>query len=145
MVTAGEEGGVVQTIEIEGYGSVTLDGVWLYLQQEATAQVTATGNTLYGGGDLTAAVISVRDGDAVFTGNHCNQPTGKDHPAVSVRAASATVQANRVRGGLPSMYLSVGVDAAVVLGNITSGDIQINGVPVSQTGKPWSQLNALVP
>jgi hypothetical protein len=57
-------------------------------------------------------------------------------------AGVALVQGNRLRGGRPSMTMTVNIDSVVVLGNVSSGGIQINGTPVEgYPDKPWSSLN----
>ncbi len=105
-----------------------------------------SGNTQHGGGREPAAVIEVA-GDVLVQGNWCVQPEDAA-PAVRLTGATASVADNRVRGGKPSMEVTVSPDAAVILGNLNSGGITVGttapGTPAESTGKPWSQLNPRV-
>jgi hypothetical protein len=133
---------------VAGVRSVrTAAGVWSMigdfasLQQETLGHVELNGNTLHGGADDPAVVVTT-GGDVVMNANRCEQPgTGAQH-AVRMAAGVALVQGNRLRGGRPSMTMTVDIDSVVVLGNVSSGGIQINGTPVEgYPDKPWSSLN----
>lgn len=133
---------------VAGVRSVrTAAGVWSIagefaaLQQQTLGHVELNGNTLYGGAEDPAVVVTT-GGDVVMSANRCEQPgTGAQH-VVRMAAGVALVQGNRLRGGRPSMTMTVGIDSAIVLGNVTSGGIQINGTPVEgYPDKPWSSLN----
>jgi len=138
--------GPIRVVRAGTAGVVALDGAWLYARAaaEITPALNLTGNTLQGGGDAVAVLLQ-SDGDTILSGNYAAQPPDADHPAVELTAPVAVVSNNRAAGGRPSMRLNVSQDAASVIGNITSGDITVSGVPVRQTGKPWSQLNPVLP
>jgi hypothetical protein len=143
---AGREGGPTRVIRASTVGRIAFDGSWVYVKAaaEAGAPLQLVSNTLYGGGE-SAAVTLDADGDALLSANRFAQPPDVEQPAVDLTAPTAVVQGNRAVGGSPSMRLQVSADASVILGNITSGDITVAGIPVRQTGKAWSQLNPVVP
>ena len=133
---------------VAGVRSVrTAAGVWSIagefatLQQQTLGHVELTGNTLHGGADDPAVVVAT-SGDVVMGANRCEQPgTGAQH-VVRMTAGMALVQGNRLRGGRPSMTMTVDIDSVVVLGNLTSGGIQVNGTPLEgYPDRPWSSLN----
>jgi hypothetical protein len=123
--------------------AIGFTGEWAYLREVSEEHAMVSGNTLHGGGREPAAVVEVA-GDVLVQGNWCVQPEDAA-PAVELTGATASVADNRVRGGKPSMVVSVNPDAAVILGNLNSGGIMVGatppGTPAESTGKPWSQLN----
>jgi hypothetical protein len=125
---------------------VGFTGDWAYLRAVSEEHAMVSGNTLHGGGREPAAVVEVA-GDVLLQGNWCVQPEDAQ-PAVQLTGATASVADNRLRGGKPSMVVTVSPDAAVILGNLNSGGITVGatapGTPAENTGKPWSQLNPRV-
>jgi hypothetical protein len=102
---------------------------------EVSAIVSA--NTVTGGGRAPATLIVV-PGDAVVANNQSRQTREAAFASVELAASSATVSANRARGGRPSMDLTVDPKRVAVLGNITSLGITVAGNPL---GAPWVPLN----
>jgi hypothetical protein len=123
-------------------GTWTFAGNQAYLQRQMLGHVELNGNALYGGGELVGVTL-MTPGDVVMSSNRCAQPDRGDQPAIRLTAGVAVVQGNRVRGGHPSITMDVDVDAVSVIGNITSGGIQIRGTEAANTGKPWSPLNTI--
>jgi hypothetical protein len=110
-----------------------------------SAPLQVVGNTMSGGGDL-AAVTLVGRNDVLLSGNHVAQARDTDRPAVEVSSPASVVHGNRVvGGGGPSIRIATSIKASVVIGNMTSRDILVDGVPVGQTGMPWAELNPVVP
>ncbi|MEV4867949.1 right-handed parallel beta-helix repeat-containing protein [Streptomyces syringium] len=93
-------------------------------------------NTFTGAAQHPAARIDVA-GDAVVSANQFRQHGDSDPAALTVRARTATVSANRARGGLPSIHLDVDPRWLAVLGNITSGGID----PEGDIDPKWLKLN----
>ena len=126
--------------------AVGFTGEWAYLRPVSEEHAMVSGNTLHGGGREPAAVVEVA-GDVLLQGNWCVQPEDAQ-PAVELTGATASVADNRLRGGKPSMVVTVSPDNAVILGNLNSGGITVGatppGTPAESTGKPWSQLNPRV-
>jgi hypothetical protein len=85
------------------------------------------GNIAHGGGSDPAVVVEA-PGDVVMTGNRCTQPPDARTTTVALTGGTTVVQANRIHGGVPSM--TIAANSAVVLGNITSGGIQLNGTAI---------------
>jgi hypothetical protein len=104
--------------------------------------VSVLGNALAGRGDRPVVHISTAS-DCLFNDNRCEQRGSFDdaegRPAVLLRGATAIVNANRVRGGAPSISITVPGELktppVTVVGNITSGSI--TGMPAV----PWAVLN----
>lgn len=96
-----------------------------------------SGNTVTGGGRTPATLITV-GGDAVVANNQSRQLLETDIPSIRLTASSATVSANRARGGRPSIDITVDPKRLAVLGNITSFGITVGGNPL---GGPWAPLN----
>ncbi|MEU2514781.1 right-handed parallel beta-helix repeat-containing protein [Streptomyces syringium] len=97
---------------------------------------TVSANTFTGAAQHPAARIDVA-GDAVVSANQFRQHGDSDPAALTVRAGTATVTANRARGGLPSIHLDVDPRWLAVLGNITSGGID----PEGDIDPKWLKLN----
>ena len=98
----------------------------------ASASVHANGFASRG----TEPVVRIAaSGDVLFGDNRC-ESRGGAKVAVQLAAAALIVNTNRVRGG----EQSIAVDSKVVtvLGNITTGDIALNGGPLPA---PWAALN----
>ncbi|MGN9809522.1 DUF6519 domain-containing protein [Micromonospora sp. BQ11] len=126
-------------------GRLSFAGSFAYLQDEMHGHAELTGNTLHGGADDVAVTVQT-PGDVLMSGNRCAQPAGVEQVVVRLAGATATVQGNRVQGGHPSMTITVSRDstgeagAAAVVGNITTGGIQVNGSPLQA---PWAPLNPI--
>ncbi|WP_338930444.1 DUF6519 domain-containing protein [Streptomyces netropsis] len=95
-------------------------------------------NTFTGAAQHPAARIDVA-GDAVVSANQFRQHGDSDPAALTVRARTATVTANRARGGLPSIHLDVDPGSLAVLGNITSRGID----PEDYIDPKWLNLNVM--
>ncbi|MEV6693804.1 DUF6519 domain-containing protein [Micromonospora sp. NPDC051196] len=127
-------------------GRVSFAGNFAYLQEDMQGHVELTGNTLHGGADDVAVVVQT-SGDVLVSGNRCAQPGDAKQIVVRLTGATAAVHGNRVQGGYPSMTVTVGkdstgeADAAAVVGNLTTGGIQVNGSPLQA---PWAPLNPIV-
>lgn len=99
--------------------------------------VVIEGNTVTGGGRNVAALVGV-PGDVTISGNQFRGPLQGAAPALRLLAGTASVQGNRGRGGEITFDLRVSVDRVTVLGNLSTGAIDIdgNGLP-----PPWDALN----
>jgi photosystem II stability/assembly factor-like uncharacterized protein len=105
-------------------------------------RVVACGNQveiIVGGPGLT---ITCREGDCVFSNNqsHHVKPQGKRDVALIARTLA--VASNRIVGKA-QMSLETAINdkkepLCTVLGNLTGGDILVNGVPLAL---PWAPLN----
>ncbi|MFB7543028.1 DUF6519 domain-containing protein [Streptomyces zaomyceticus] len=137
-----------RSARIGRYVSVVDDGV-SYLIGRGTAFTHTTydisaivsTNTVTGGRREPAARITV-DGDLVLSANQFRQhPVTETDPIVApaamVSAFSATVNANRAKGGNPSLRLAVYHGRLAVLGNVTSGGITADG----GLDPKWEPLN----
>ncbi|MFE7836527.1 DUF6519 domain-containing protein [Streptomyces sp. NPDC057474] len=129
-------------VAVDGQGVSYLIGPGTAFVNAATdVSAIVSTNTVTGGSWEPAARITVA-GDVVLSANQCRQHTESHGPAVSVTASSATVNANRVRGGRLSMTLDVDPARLAVLGNVTSGVIDAPGgldpkwVPLNVTNVP---------
>ncbi|WP_155368523.1 DUF6519 domain-containing protein [Catellatospora vulcania] len=126
-------------------GRVSFAGSFAYLQEDVPGHAELTGNTLHGGADDVAVTVQT-PGDVLMSGNRCAQPGGAEQAVVRLAGATAAVHGNRVQGGYPSMTIMVGKDAsgeaaaAAVVGNITTGGIQVDGSPLQA---PWAALNPI--
>ena len=98
--------------------------------------VTLEGNVVAGNAEVPAVVVAV-EGDVVAHGNQV-RTSAEGASALQVRATSASVATNRLRGGNPSAQLDVDPKRLAVLGNLTSSGITVAGSPL---GSPWSALN----
>jgi hypothetical protein len=90
-----------------------------------------------------ATVICPRE--CLFADNQCSQATPREQPAdsgdVVVTAAQLVVANNRADGGATAIRLSTPQDRAhTVLGNLTRGQILVNGGPLSSL---WAPLNVV--
>lgn len=134
-----------------GLGGTAKDPQRAWVQQDSAAAtvgnnapvtggISVLGNALGGRGTRALVRLAVAS-DCLFNDNRCelrgNTGTAGNRPAVDLRAGATIVNANRVRGGLPSIALT-GKDKGApvtVLGNITTGGI--TGMP----SDPWERLN----
>lgn len=102
------------------------------------AAATVEGNTVTGGGITPAGHIAISGGEVIASDNHWQQPVEVDATCLRIRAGTATVTSNRVRGGRPSIVLEMSGKRAAVLGNLTMGGTILDGAPL---GPPWDALN----
>jgi uncharacterized protein DUF6519 len=97
-------------------------------------RASVLGNVLSARG-IAPAVDVMAGGECLFNDNRV-ESRGNSKAAVSLTTDVAIVNANRVRGGDVSIQL-VGARTAAVLGNITTGIIELPGGLVP----PWDALN----
>ena len=105
----------------------------------AGASVGVLGNAIGSRGTYPAVRVLVR-GDCLFNDNRCDWRGGGagTTPAVALSGEVTIVNANRVRGGETSIRIAGNSKSATVLGNITTGDIELGTNPL---GTPWAALN----
>lgn len=94
-------------------------------------------NTVDGEGNLPGILVGVR-GECLMGDNQCVYEN-RQMPAVVVTADLAAVHSNRVRAGDLAMVLNVDPKRSTVVGNITSGPIDMGG----PLGAPWDILNVI--
>lgn len=94
------------------------------------------GNAIGSRGQLPAVQVSA-SGDCLFNDNRCELRGGGNKLAVDLGAGATIVNANRVRGGEVSVLIRGNPKAATVVGNITSGAIDMSGALAA----PWDVLN----
>ncbi|MCK9485528.1 MAG: right-handed parallel beta-helix repeat-containing protein [Dehalococcoidia bacterium] len=94
-------------------------------------------NTVDGEGSLPGILVGVQ-GECQIGDNQCTFES-RQAPAVFVTASLAAVHANRVRSSDLAMVLHVDVKRSTVVGNITSGPIDMDGPLFS----PWDVLNVV--
>ena len=98
------------------------------------------GNVLVARGSVPAVSVSV-GGDIQFGDNRCELRSFQA-PAVALNSTAAVVSSNIVRGGQPSLVLTVPPERVAVLGNATTSAITVNQNPL--TGTQWAPLNILI-
>jgi hypothetical protein len=98
--------------------------------------VAIEGNAIESASGSPAVFVAAR-GECSLSDNRCMQLS--QAPGVQVTAMLAIANANRVRGGEPSMVLNVDPERSSILGNITSTDIQVPG----GLQAPWNALNVI--
>jgi hypothetical protein len=88
------------------------------------------------------------DGASIFAENRCLLTSGGEPEALEVRAeiSAGTIIAtgNYLEGpaGVAAMKLQAPGRPFTVVGNVTSGPIQVNGAPLAA---PWEALNVISP
>ena len=95
------------------------------------ASVSVIGNTLLARGRVPAVDVSA-GGDLMFSDNRCELRANTNIDAVRLASPVAVVNANRVRGGKPSMTVSPQNAAVAAIGNITTSGIQATLKPEMQ-------------
>jgi hypothetical protein len=113
---------------------------------EGGEQIGIISNSLtgYGGSPLVEVQVS---GSCRFSDNYCSSTLSDNaFGVIELSAASLIVSANRVECDekINALDLTAGDlknPAGVVLGNIVSGSIQLNGIPLTA---PWEALNIQV-
>ena len=97
----------------------------------------SVGDNTFTGGVRAAAVDATVRGSVLLSHNHCSASDSNEGGAVRLRAETAAVTGNRVRGGKPSIRLDVPGERLTVLGNLTSSGIVAAGGLAPQ----WAPLN----
>jgi hypothetical protein len=100
---------------------------------------------VFGARGGSPAVHVLTSGECLFSDNRV-ELVGRGDSAVQLGSSAAVVSANRVRGGVTASIAIAGQPAdkpvATVLGNITSGQILVQG---QKLGPPWDALNVTRP
>ena len=99
------------------------------------SSISVLGNILASRGGLPVVQI-VTTGDCLFSDNRC-ELRGQG-PAVQLSAGAIIVNANRVRGGDPSLEIGGITAKATVLGNITTGAIVLGAPAETPPGAPFN-------
>jgi hypothetical protein len=101
----------------------------------AVARGSVTGNVLAARGTAPAVQI-IAAGECLFNDNRVEARVLRV-AAVVLATPVAVVNANRVRGGEPSLQITATTKTAAVLGNVTTGTIAVTGGLTA----PWDALN----
>jgi sugar lactone lactonase YvrE len=131
-------------LNMDGANILTRNGIGLTWTSWGTGRiesVRAMGNRLEASSTAGAVAIATR-GQCQLVRNYCALPVTATGPAVvaQVTAAEVVVKANRVRGGTASINIATAANPAnaVVIGNMTTQGVQVNGGPVPAA---WAPLN----
>jgi len=100
------------------------------------SNVIVLGNALAARGELPAVQIAA-SGDCQFADNRCELRGSGTKLAVDLASSATIVSSNRVRGGEVSVMIGGNTKNATVLGNITTGTIDLGGT----LGAPWAPFN----
>ena len=100
------------------------------------SNVSILGNAFGARGELPAVQILV-SGDCQFANNRCELRGSGTKIAVDLASSATIVSSNRVRGGEVSIKIGGNTKNATVLGNITTGMIDLAGT----LGAPWAPFN----
>jgi len=107
--------------------------------------VGVRGNHVEASGSAPAVEVAVA-GPCLISDNRLTllAPRRLPIPMLRTQALQIVLSANHVQGerDLVAVQLQTGDRAFTVLGNFTTGPIQVNGVPL---GAPWAPLNVLAP
>ncbi|VTU35524.1 DUF6519 domain-containing protein [Variovorax sp. PBL-E5] len=101
-------------------GQTTVDAAGAVVVRGASASVL--GNTLLARGRVSAVDVGA-SGDLMFGDNRCELRANTNIDAVRLASPVAVVNANRVRGGKPSMTISPQNAVVTAIGNITSSGV----------------------
>jgi hypothetical protein len=107
------------------------------------AQVAVRGNVLEALGEMRAVDIQ-NPGACLFSDNHCSANTGERPNVAQIHAGAIVASSNYLEGpvGEETITLLLQLPSVpapcTVLGNVTSGRIQVNGVDLAP---PWQALN----
>ena len=139
--------GVLTTLRVDATTTLTLgagrpivnytggiDVTGAPVQRSANASVQ--GNAIGARGQLPAVQITAL-GDCQFADNRCELRGSGNKLAVTLESGATIVSSNRVRGGEVSIAINGNTKNATVLGNITTGGIDLGG-PLAA---PWAPLN----
>ena len=100
------------------------------------ANASVLGNALRARGTAPAVRVTAA-GDCLFSDNRCELRGPGNKLAVQLISGAAIVNANRVRGGEVSIDIESNPKTTTVLGNVTTGSIELGGA----LGAPWAPLN----
>ena len=100
------------------------------------SNVSILGNAFGARGDLPAVQV-LASGDCQFTNNRCELRGKGAKFAVDLASSATIVSSNRVRGAETSIKIGGNTKNATVLGNITTGIIDLGG----PLGAPWTPFN----
>jgi len=103
------------------------------------SQLTLQGNQLESYGQSATVRIGTR-ASCVFSNNQCVLDLQTDQPVAAVGAGALVASGNYLQapGDLAFVITLPAAGAFTVLGNITRGQIRVNGAPLTA---PWQQLN----
>jgi hypothetical protein len=122
--------------------ALAVSGAWAFAVPAGGEHATVSANSLTGGGRLPTALVRV-GGDVVADGNQCAHLEPAEPPAFVVGASSATVSANRLRGGKAMIILELPENRFAAVGNLTPGGVHLGG-PGGGLFDPWNSLNPIV-
>jgi hypothetical protein len=100
------------------------------------SDASVLGNVLGARGSAPAVELMV-SGDCLFNDNRCELRGVGTKVAVELTGGATIVNANRVRGGEVSVLIHGNIKNATVLGNITTGSIELGGALPPK----WVELN----
>lgn len=101
---------------------------------------SANGNMFEARGDAPAVDIAT-DGAVAFSDNRCLHTSQIQSGVVNISAGSVIAIGNHVEDQHQSkIAMTISAKVYTVLGNITSGQITVNGPPL---GDPWAPLNVI--
>lgn len=100
------------------------------------SNVSILGNAFGARGELPAVQI-LASGDCQFANNRCELRGSGTKIAVDLASSATIVNSNRVRGAEVSIKIGGNTKNATVLGNITTGIIDLDGT----LGAPWAPFN----
>ena len=138
---------MLTTLRVDAITTLTLGARRPILQRATATDVTGAvvqrgsnasvlGNA-FGARGVLPAVQIVASGDCQFADNRCELRGSGTKVAVDLAASATIVSSNRVRGGEVSVRISGNTKNATVLGNITTGTIDLGGL----LGPPWAPFN----
>ena len=105
-------------------------------------QLTVQGNQLQSYGQAETALIATQ-ASCVFSNNQCSLDLKTDRPAALVGAGAVVASANILRApGDLSLVITLQPTSSsfTVVGNVTRGQIRVNGAPLAA---PWLPLNVV--
>lgn len=139
--------GALTTIRVDAGTTLTLGAGRAIINRTGSIDVTGAeivrganasvlGNGLRARGTAPAVRVTAA-GDCLFSDNRCELRGAGGKLAVQLVSGIAIVSSNRVRGGEVSIDIESDPKTATVLGNVTTGSIELNGA----LGAPWAPLN----
>jgi hypothetical protein len=139
--------GTMTTIRVDASTTLTLGAGRAIIDRAGSFDVSGTvivrganasvlGNNLRARG-ATPVVRVIAAGDCLFSDNRCELRGADNKLAVQLASGIAIVSSNRVRGGEVSIDIESNPKTTTVLGNVTTGSIELAGT----LGTPWAALN----
>lgn len=139
--------GAMTTIRVDASTTLTLGAGRVIINRAGSFDVTGAvivrganasvhGNGLRARGTAPAVRVTA-SGDCLFSDNRCELRGNGNKLAVQLVSGIAIVSSNRVRGGDVSIDIESNPKTATVLGNVTTGSIDLRGT----LGAPWAPLN----